>query len=87
MLDFEDFLVCRWSGGFREKLGGDAEGGEHVEGGRFGLGSVPRCGGSAVCGVGGGVAVQAVPEDQQGMTDRGRLPASRTSTQCLKTTN
>ena len=73
MLDLEDFLGCGWSGGLWEKSGGDelaAEGGEHVEGGGFGFGAVPGCGGSAVCGVGGGVAVQGVPEDQQGVAEQ-----------------
>lgn len=73
LLDFQDFLGCGWSGGGGQKSGGDdlvAECGEHVQGGGFGLGPVPRRGGPAMCGVGGGVAVAGVPDDEQAVAEQ-----------------
>ena len=44
--------------------------GEHVQGGRFGLRPVPRRGHPPVCGVGAGVAVEVVPDDEQAVAEQ-----------------
>jgi len=73
LLDFQDFFGCCWSGGCGEKSGCDdlaTEAGEHVQGGRLGFRPVPRRDGAAVCDVGGGVAVEVVPEDEQAVAEQ-----------------